>query len=175
MILLKKNKQNTNSNIRIMRKLLMLGFLLMIFSTVMTQPPFTFAATTTQGLIFGTFFRGNIGGTVIINPDGTRSVTGDLVQSTLGVPFSPAIFEITAKKGSIVTILNGSTIKLHGNNGGTASLKLGASIPPSPIIITAKNNEQTTIRIGGTLTVSGPLTTPSGSYSGNFYITFIQQ
>jgi hypothetical protein len=158
-----------------MRKLLLLASIIISFSAVMAQPPFTLSANTTQGLIFGTFFQGKIGGTVIINPDGTRSVTGDLVQSTMGVPFSPAIFEITAKKGSIITILNGPIIKLYGNNGGTATLKIGASSPVSPFIIIAKNNEETTIRIGGTLTVSGPLTTPSGSYSGNFYITFIQQ
>jgi hypothetical protein len=135
----------------------------------------TISAHASQGLIFGTFFRGNKGGTVIINPDGTRSVTGDIVQSTLGEPFSPAIFDLTAKRGSVITILNGSNIKLTGNNGGTASLRIGSSIPSSPFIVTAKNNDHTNILVGATLTVSGPLTSSSGSYSGNFYITFIQQ
>jgi hypothetical protein len=157
-----------------MRKLILLVSLLISFDVVMSQRS-TISAHTSQGLIFGTFFRGNRGGTVIINPDGTRSVTGDIVQSTLGEPFSPAIFDLTAKRGSVITILNGSNIKLNGDNGGTASLRIGSSIPSSPFIVTARNNDHTTIMIGATLTVSGPLTTPSGSYSGHFNITFIEQ
>lgn len=161
-----------------MRKLILLFTLLISFDAVISQNAVAASAISahaTQGLIFGTFFRGNRGGTVIINPNGTRSVTGDIVQSTIGAPFSPAIFELNAKKGSVITILNGPNINLTGNNGGTAALKIGSSIPSSPFIVTAKNKDHTTIMIGATLTVSGPLITSSGSYSGNFYITFIQQ
>jgi hypothetical protein len=161
-----------------MRKLILIVAILINCRVVISQNQTTassFSAYATQGLIFGTFFRGNTGGTVIINPDGTRSVTGDIVQSTLGEPFSPAIFDINARRGSVITILNGPNIKLTGNNGGTASLRIGSSYPSSPFIVTARNNAHTTIMIGATLTVSGPLITPSGSYSGNFYVTFIQQ
>jgi hypothetical protein len=161
-----------------MRQLILIVCLFISFSVVKAQSQSSasnFSANATQGLIFGTFFRGNTGGTVIINPDGTRSVTGDIVQSTLGVPFSPAIFEISAKRGTVITILRGPIFKLNGNNGGTASLKIGSSIPASPFVVTAKNNDHTTIMIGATLTVSGPLTSPSGSYNGHFYVTFVQQ
>jgi hypothetical protein len=128
-----------------------------------------------QGLIFGTFFRGNSGGSVIIYPDGSRSVTGDIIQSNIGVPFSPAIFEMESNLGTVVTILNGPDIILNGSNGGTVSLHLGNSSTGSPFITSVQRPARATIRIGGTLYVGGPLASPSGSYSGNFYITFIQQ
>lgn len=137
--------------------------------------PITVSANPEQGLIFGTFFRGNTGGTVIIYPDGSRSVTGDIVQSNIGVPFSPAIFEVEANQGTVITILKGSDVTLNGSNGGTVTLHIGSSSTGSPFITSAAPPTRTSIRIGGTLTVGGPLTSPSGSYSGIFYITFIQQ
>ncbi len=137
--------------------------------------PIAIFANPEQGLIFGTFFRGNTGGSVIIYPDGSRSVTGDIVQSNIGVPFSPAIFEVDANQGTIIAILNGPDITLNGSNGGTVLLRIGSSNTGSPFITSVQRPSRTAIRIGGTLFVSGPLTSPSGSYSGNFYITFIQQ
>ncbi len=151
-----------------------------IHSWLPAQPPppprpLTVYASPEQGLIFGTFFRGNTGGTVIIYPDGSRSVTGDIIQSNIGVPFSPAIFEVEANQGTVVTILNGADITLNGTNSGTVTLHLGSSSTGSPFITTAIPPARNTIRIGGTLTVGGPLTSPSGSYSGTFYVTFIHQ
>ena len=141
------------------------------------QPPRPLAVfvNPAQGLIFGTFFRGNTGGSVIIYPDGSRSVTGDIVQSNIGVPFSPAIFEVETSQGTVITILNGPDSKLNGSNGGTVNLHIGSASTGSPFITSVPYPSRTTIRIGGTLTVSGPLTSPSGSYSGNFYVTFIHQ
>jgi hypothetical protein len=163
-----------------MRKLYLILSLLFINIAAEAQPPLpprpiAIFANPEQGLIFGTFFRGNTGGTVIIYADGSRSVTGDIIQSNIGVPFSPAIFELEANPGTIVTILNGPNITLNGTNGGTISLRVGNANTGSPFITSVSLPARTTIRIGGTLTVSGPLTSPSGSYSGNFYVTFIQQ
>ncbi len=148
-----------------------------LFAQTPPQPPRPIAvfANPEQGLIFGTFFRGNTGGSVIIYPDGSRSVMGDIIQSNIGVPFSPAIFELEASQGTIISILNGPNITLNGSNGGTVTLKVGAASTGSPFITTAQFPLRTTIRIGGTLTVSGPLTSPSGAYSGSFYVTFIYQ
>lgn len=137
--------------------------------------PIAIFASPDQGLIFGTFFRGNTGGTITVFPDGSRSVTGDLVQSNIGVPFSPAIFEIEANQGTIISILNGSDAILNGNNGGSVTLKLGTSSPGSPFITSVQSPSRTIVKIGGTLIVGGALASPSGSYSGNFYVTFIQQ
>lgn len=137
--------------------------------------PIVVFANPEQGLIFGTFFRGTTGGTVIIFPDGSRSVTGDIVQSNIGVPFSPAIFEVEANLGTIISILNGPDVQLTGSNGGSVTLKLGSSNPISPFITNVQAPLRTTVKVGGTLVVGGALASPSGAYNGNFYITFIQQ
>jgi hypothetical protein len=128
-----------------------------------------------QGLIFGAFFQGPTGGSVIIYPDGSRSVTGSIVQANLGFPFSPAIFEVDANPGTLITIMNGSDVTLTGSNGGTLSMHIGASSTGSPFIATATSPARTQVKIGGTLTVGNPSANPSGSYSGTFSVTFIQQ
>jgi len=128
-----------------------------------------------QGLIFGAFFQGITGGTVIIYPDGSRSVTGSIVQANLGFPFSPAIFEVDANPGTLISILNGPDVILTGSNGGTLSLHIGAASTGSPFIATATPPARTTVRIGGTLTVGPPPANPAGNYSGIFQVTFIQE
>lgn len=128
-----------------------------------------------QGLIFGAFFEGPIGGTVILNPDGSRSVTGSIVQANLGYPFSPAIFEVDANPGTLVSILNGPDVTLTGSNGGTLALHIGTSSTGSPFIATATPPARTIVRIGGTLTVGPPIANPPGNYSGVFSVTFIQE
>ncbi|MCF6408020.1 DUF4402 domain-containing protein [Chitinophaga filiformis] len=128
-----------------------------------------------QGLIFGAFFQGATGGTVTVFPDGSRSVTGSIVQANLGFPFSPAIFEVDANPGTLIQILNGPDVTLTGSNGGTLSLHIGSSSTGSPFVATATSPARTLVRIGGTLTVGPPLANPSGSYSGLFSVTFIQE
>ena len=133
-----------------------------------------------QGLIFGAFYQGVAGGTVIIYPDGSRSVTGDLVQANMGIPFSPAIFEVDANPGTVIAIMNGPDVTLSGSNGGILSLRIGnASIGSqsniSQFITTVTPPSRTEIRIGGTLTAGNSLSNPAGSYSGTFSVIFIQQ
>jgi hypothetical protein len=128
-----------------------------------------------QGLNFGAFFQGITGGSVIIYPDGSRSVTGDIIEANLGFSFAPAIFEVEANPGTLINVLNGPDIQLTGSNGGYMNLHLGNSDPVSPMITTAIPPARTTVRIGGTLSVGSPLANPSGSYSGSFLITFTQQ
>ena len=128
-----------------------------------------------QGLNFGAFYQGVTGGTVVVFPDGSRSTTGDIVQASLGIPFSPAIYEIDANVGTLISIMNGPDVTLTGSNGGTIHLHIGASLPTSPLITTAVPPARTQVTIGGTLTIGPPLANPSGSYSGMFSVTFIQQ
>ncbi|MBO9730340.1 MAG: DUF4402 domain-containing protein [Chitinophaga sp.] len=128
-----------------------------------------------QGLIFGAFFQGMSGGTVIIYPDGSRSVTGSVVQANLGYPFSPAIFEVEANRGTLISILNGPDVILTGSNGGTISLHIGSASTGSSFICTATPPARNLVKIGGTLTVGSPLSNPSGNYSGIFTVTFIQE
>src|SRR6266487_2537833 len=69
--------------------------------------PISIYVNPAQGLVFGAFFQGVSGGALTIYPDGSRSVTGDIIEATLGIPFSPAIFEVDANPGTVVSILNG--------------------------------------------------------------------
>src|SRR5213594_588044 len=72
--------------------------------------PISIYVNPAQGLVFGAFFQGVSGGAVTIYPDGSRSVTGDITQANLGIPFSPAIFEVDANPGTVVSILNGPDV-----------------------------------------------------------------
>lgn len=128
-----------------------------------------------QGLIFGAFFQGIAGGSVIIYPDGSRAATGDIVLANLGQPYSPAIFEIEAQPGTLISILNGPDVPLNGSNGGTIVLHVGTASTGTPFITTVAPPGRTQVRVGGTLTIGSPLANPPGAYSGSFAITFIQE
>jgi hypothetical protein len=139
------------------------------------DPPRPMSVTTFQNLSFGAIIQGYSGGSVIIYSSGSRSVTGDIIQTNLGYPYYPAIFEVGANLGTLVTILNGPDVILNGSNGGTMTLHLGESDPPSPFINTLNPPGLTQVRIGGTLIVGNALANPAGSYSGIFSVTFIQE
>jgi hypothetical protein len=141
------------------------------------QPPrpITIFVDPAQGLNFGAFIEGNSGGTVIVYANGSRSVTGSIIQVSQGSSFSPAIFQVTAVPGTIITISNGPDIILSGSNGGSMSMHIGASSLGSPFVATANPPARTQLSIGGTLTVGNPLANPPGNYSGTFSVTFIQQ
>jgi hypothetical protein len=148
------------------------------FTAQAQQPPprpISIYVNPAQGLIFGAFFQGVAGGTVIVYPDGSRAVTGTIMQANLGFPFSPAIFEVEANTGTLVSILNGPDVMLAGSNGGYIQLHIGSASTGSPFIVTTTPPGRTQVRIGGTLTIGSPLANPEGSYSGSFSVTFIQE
>lgn len=128
-----------------------------------------------QPLSFGAFFQGPNGGSVIIYPDGSRSVTGDVVQASLGYSFTPALFEIEALPGTLVSILNGPDVYLTGSNGGTMRLRLGTTSPATPFIVATTPPSRTVVTLGGTLFVGSPQNNPAGAYIGTFNVTFIQE
>jgi hypothetical protein len=128
-----------------------------------------------QVLSFGAFYHGTTGGSVIIYPNGSRSVTGDVIQANVGTVYSPALFEIEANEGTLIAILNGPDVTLSGSNGGTMTLHIGNAAPASPLVTTAPSSQRTLVSIGGTLTVGNALTNPPGNYSGTFSVTFIQE
>lgn len=137
--------------------------------------PISIFVNPAQGLIFGAFFQGPTGGTVTVSSNGSRTVSGSIVQANLGFPFSPAIFEVDANPGTLITIMNGPDVLLTGSNGGTLSMHIGTASTGSPFVATAVSPARTQVRIGGTLTVGVPLANPPGNYSGTFSVTFIQQ
>jgi hypothetical protein len=156
-----------------------IGSLLFVHATAYSQEPpsrtISVFVNPSQGLIFGAFFQGPTGGTVTVYPDGSRSVSGSIVQANLGFPFSPAIFEVDANEGTLITILNGPDVTLTGSNGGTLSMHIGTSSTGSPFTTTVTSPVRTQVRIGGILTLGVPTANPAGSYSGTFSVTFIQQ
>jgi hypothetical protein len=130
---------------------------------------------TAQVLSFGAFYEGSSGGSVIIDPSGSRSSTGDVVLLGLGYPFSPALFEVHAHPGTVISILNGPDAVLTGIPSGSMTLHIGSSIPGSPFVSTVHYNIAIPLYIGGTLTVGSPAANPPGNYSGTFEITFVRE
>lgn len=131
------------------------------------------AVSTSQGLQFGAFCTGAIGGTVTITSGGVRTSTGSIILVSLGYAYSPAMFQVTGNVGTLVTISNGTDVSMTGSNGGSLSLHLESASTGTPFIIntvTAMN-----VLIGGTLTVGVPGANPPGAYNGTFNVTFIQQ
>jgi hypothetical protein len=153
-------------------------FLLLIYVPVSAQEmpprPISVTVVTSQNLSFGNFAQGALGGTVIVYSNGTRSRTGDIVLLN-GGSVSPALFDVVANPGTLITIVNGSDVSLNGNNGGTMMLHIGASSTGSPFITTVARPTPTHVYIGGTLTVGNPGANPPGDYSGTFQVTFVQQ
>lgn len=167
-------------NSKMVYRLLVAGMLLLgSHLAAHAQPPpprpLSIYVNPAQGLIFGAFFHGVSGGSVIIYPDGSRAVTGDIVQANLGMPFSPAIFEIDADAGTTISILNGPDATLTGSNGGTLLLHIGNASTGNLFITHAIPPDRTQVRIGGSLSVGNSLANPPGIYSGTFSVTFIQE
>ncbi len=154
----------------------------LIFLCVFTQeavaqepPPRPVEVTSIRDLGFGAFAIGPSGGTISINTAGVRSFTGDIMLLNLVYTFSSATYRFIGNKGTVIAILNGPDITLTGSSGGSMTLHLGLSDPPSPFELTDNPPGVTLMNIGGTLTVGGSGTCPPGNYSGTFYITFIQE
>jgi hypothetical protein len=155
-------------------RLLMLGAgLWLLLSSFAVRAQVT--VNTLQNLSFGAFSHGSLGGTVVIDPNGSRSVTGDVIPLNMGYLYFPAIFEVSAPSGTIINILNGPDAQLSGSNGGAMTLKVGSASPASPFVSTVDPPGQNAITIGATLVVGGPAANPPGTYSGSFSVTFIQE
>ncbi|RFS19490.1 DUF4402 domain-containing protein [Chitinophaga silvatica] len=147
----------------------------LVYAQQQPPRPITVYANPSQGLGFGAFFLGASGGTVILYPNGSRTATGSVVLANMGYPFSPAMFEVTANVGTVVSILNGPDVLLTGSNGGSISLHIGNASTGSSFITTATAPATNNVLIGGTLTVGNALANPPGNYSGIFSVTFIQE
>lgn len=137
--------------------------------------PISVTAVIGQGIQFGAIIQGFAGGTVSVDENGTRMVTGDIFPGSFGYTYNPAYFEIEANPGTLINIINGPDVTLTGSNGGTMTMHIGNASTGSPFIITTTPPLRTQVRIGGTLTVGSPLSNPSGDYSGTFSVIFTQE
>ena len=134
--------------------------------------PITVTVNLVQNLHFGTFYHGVAGGTVIIYPDGSRDKTGDVVL--LIGSFSPALFDVVANQGTLVSILDSPDATLSCLCGGTLTLRVRQA-DSYPTIITSIPPASTQVKVGGTLIVGNSLANPPGDYSGTFVVTFVQE
>jgi hypothetical protein len=112
---------------------------------------------------------------VTILPASSRSATGDVVLLGLGFPFSSALFEVHANRGTVISILNGPDALLAGVPSGSMNLHIGSSNPASPFVSTVPYSVAIQLFIGGILTVGNSVANPPGSYSGTFDITLVQE
>ncbi len=139
-------------------------------------PPRPIRITATgQGLSFGAFYLGASGGTVIVDPAGARTTTGDVVPLGMGFPVSAALFEVRAHRGTVVGILFGADVFLTGTPSGSMTLSIDSSNPTSPFVSTVNFNVPIPLYIGGTLTVGNSAANPPGSYTGIFEITIVRE
>lgn len=127
---------------------------------------------TVQQLKFGAFVQGASGGTVTISNSGARSATGTVVLLNQGGSFSQSIIDVEAVPGSLISITNGPDAILNGSNGGSMTMAIGDSDPPSPFTVLIPPPGRTPVNIGGTLTVGNSGSSPPGTYTGVFYVTF---
>jgi hypothetical protein len=129
------------------------------------------SVTKIQDLSFGVFYTGNSGGTVIVPSTGPRSATGDVILVLSGSG-SPAVFQIGADNTNLITISVGNIVNLSNGAGGTLTLQINDFYPASPFSpIVGQNN----VSVGGILTVGDQTSSPAGTYSGSFEITFNQE
>lgn len=160
---------------------ILLSLLLVNGSVLAQQPekppkPITVTVSTLQHLNFGTFIQTGTSGTVSMDFTGAVTPGGSVIIPSLGfnqhtIP-TPALFEVSAHPGTLITIQNGPTATLTGSNGGTLSLTIGSSSTGSPFVT---QGQFTNVYIGGTLTVGSMAANPAGNYAGTFSVTFIQQ
>jgi hypothetical protein len=93
----------------------------------------------------------------------------------MGQVYFQAIIDIESAPGSLISITNGPDVVLTGSNGGSITLHIGDSDPPSPFGTSTMPPGRTPVNIGGTITVGNPAASPPGVYSGVFMVTFNQE
>lgn len=159
-------------------KLMFATLIFFFYSTISyAQPDLpqrTITVQATQDIDFGTFYATSAG-TITVNWNGTISTTGGVVSFS-SLTAHPAIFEVKLCQGRNVTLTYNPTTTLTGNNGGSLTLNIGPTEKgPSGSEFPVNNdcNFITTLRVGGTLEVSG--SSIPGIYSGSFAIDFTQE
>lgn len=134
----------------------------------------------TQMLHFGdlTLTATSSGGSVTVQPDGTRMALGDVILLNIGNVAQQAIFEYKLCPGRRVTLSYPPTVALSGQNGGSILLQVGpTSLGVSGSIFTSNMGCDDThfIHVGGTIDIGPLVSNPPGLYSGSFNIVFIQE
>lgn len=151
------------------------GFFTLVNAQEDPPRPIVVTENLSQHLSFGAFSHGATGGTVTVNPNESRSSSGDVLLLNLGYVYSAALFDVRANPGTVISILNGPDVSIPGSNGGSILLHLTTSLPASPFVTVVPWPTVTQVRIGGRLTVGNAAANPPGNYSGSYSVTFIQE
>lgn len=137
-------------------------------------PPNQIQVFNIRGLDFGSFYPSATGGSVIVDYNGLRTPTGDVVLVGGGIG-EPAIFEVVLIPGRLVSIeLQPSTILSQIGGTGTMTLYIGPSDRGTSFVTTGGHPFRNQVNVGGTLEVRSPAANPPGNYTGSFTVTFHQ-
>jgi len=127
-----------------------------------------------QPINFGSFcLLGNMGGTITVLCDGTRTSTGSIILLSNAPNATPAIYELKLEKGRKISITFNPKTNLTNNKGSKLWLEIGPSdkgMNGTSFSADSEVHSITQIRIGGILHIPGYAT--AGIYSGNFDVTF---
>ncbi|GHA31144.1 hypothetical protein GCM10007103_10860 [Salinimicrobium marinum] len=138
--------------------------------------PVKVEVNTSQFLNFGAYTAGNAGGIVSVDDNGTRTSNGDIILLNYGETVSPALYDVTANPGTIITISHAPTFVLkNANGGGSMILRIDSYSQGQTFITTANPPSTTPIYIGGSLQVGNSSANPPGKYIGTIHLDFIQQ
>ncbi|MEZ5019255.1 MAG: DUF4402 domain-containing protein [Bacteroidales bacterium] len=173
-----KGTYRPRSAYRLMSLLSVLLFICVTATVNAQEPPprpVIITANASQPLAFGAFSPGISGGTVTVTPSATRSSTGSVVLLSMGYTYTPAMFYVRANRGTVLSLLGNPPVTLTGSGGGTITLQISGSQPASPFVTTLPWPQQTTLLVGGILTVGNIASNPPGTYSGSFTITLVRE
>lgn len=137
--------------------------------------PVEVEVNTAQFLDFGAFTVGDNGGTVTVDHTGTRTWTGDITLLNSGSTVSPALYDVYANPGTIITITHPPSFELTGTSGQKISLEINSYSTGNTFISTQSKDIPNSVYIGGTLTLGSSSANTPGQYSGTIMITFNQQ
>lgn len=138
-------------------------------------PPREIRVFGTQELSFGEFYTGPIGGSVIVNPSGSRSSVGTVVLA--GGFGQPAVFIVELLPGRLVHIMINpqSTILNRVGGGGTMIMNIGPTDKGTSFVTSSGHPFRNPVQVGGILEVGNITANPAGEYTGTFNVTFIQE
>ena len=126
-------------------------------------------ATAGQTLEFGSMTVGASGGTVTVDPSGTRTSTGADLQP-FGIGYRAATFDVSgsANYTYAITLPGSVTITNTGGTGETMTVDSWTSTPSGNGTLDGTGNQ--TVQVGATLNVGANQAV--GTYSGTFTVTF---
>lgn len=165
-----------------LKLILSFSFVLLLFlgsksSFAQENPPIPIEVKvrTARFLNFGAFTLGSSGGTVVVDPNGKRTQTGDVILLNMGPTVSSAMYEVTANPGTLITITHPNNFILDGSSGNQIMLNNITYSVNNTFITTAPSSSINEIEVGGTLHVGNISGNRPGTYSGTITLTFIQQ